>query len=568
MDEQQFRELIGTDRRLKFNRQPGNGGEGGFVYTVLSFICETVGGKVRTHDGYRIGEIRTGAFGQVIPSKKFVEMFPQFRTIKIIRTPTGLVFEESETPIIAVGEDGDSSLAAGRAIKAAAHAKQTSKSGNAKIERKPRGKNQTVKKTETKAKADTVSESKAAPKPAAPKAAAEKTTASKSTATKVAAAKSTATKAAPKATAAKSTATKAAPKATAAKSTATKAAPKATATKATATKAAPKAAAAKAAAKTTAAKDAPKAAAATATATKAAPKAAAAKSTAAKAAPKAAAKTTAAKATASKAAAKSTATKATAAKKSTTKSAAAKVVKAPKVVDQATHEKYMAMALEEANKAKELGEVPVGAIIVASDGTIVSRGCNRTIVDHDATAHAEIVALRRAGIAMGNYRLNDLTMYVTLEPCCMCVMACIHARIKAIVYGAEDPKTGACNSVFDLADDDRHNHRVEIMGGILESECGQILTDFFKTRRAEQKSSKMAASAKRTCAKTTKACASKSPAKSVTKSASKEAPKSAAKSAAKSTKSAAKSTAKRTAAKKTAKKTTAKSRTSKTTKAS
>ena len=543
MDEQQFRELIGTDRRLKFNRQPGNGGEGGFVYTVLSFICETVGGKVRTHDGYRIGEIRTGAFGQVIPSKKFVEMFPQFRTIKIIRTPTGLVFEESETPIIAVGEDGDSSLAAGRAIKAAAHAKQTSKSGNAKIERKPRGKNQTVKKTETKAKADTVSESKAAPKPAAPKAAAEKTTA------------------------AKSTATKAAPKATAAKATATKAAPKAAAAKATATKAAPKAAAAKAAAKTTAAKDAPKAAVASATATKAAPKAAAAKSTAAKAAPKAAAKSTVAK-TAAKAAAKSTASKATAAKKSTTKSAAAKVVKAPKVVNQATHEKYMAMALEEANKAKELGEVPVGAIIVASDGTIVSRGCNRTIVDHDATAHAEIVALRRAGIAMGNYRLNDLTMYVTLEPCCMCVMACIHARIKAIVYGAEDPKTGACNSVFDLADDDRHNHRVEIMGGILESECGQILTDFFKTRRAEQKSSKMAASAKRTCVKTTKACASKSPAKSVTKSASKAAPKSAAKSAAKSTKSAAKSTAKRTAAKKTAKKTTAKTKTSKTTKAS
>lgn len=529
MDEQQFRELIGTDRRLKFNRQPGNGGEGGFVYTVLSFICETVGGKVRTHDGYRIGEIRTGAFGQVIPSKKFVEMFPQFRTIKIIRTPTGLVFEESQTPIIAVGEDGDSSLAAGRAIKAAAHAKQTSKSGNAKIERKPRGKNQTVKKTETKAKADTVSESKAAPKPAASKAAAEKTTASKSTATK----------ASPKTAAAKATATKAAPKATA-----TKDAPKTTATKA-----APKAAA-------------------KATETKAAPKAAAAKSTAAKAAPKAAAKSTAAKATASKAAAKSTASKATAAKKSTTKSAAAKVVKAPKVVDQATHEKYMAMALEEANKAKELGEVPVGAIIVASDGTIVSRGCNRTIVDHDATAHAEIVALRRAGIAMGNYRLNDLTMYVTLEPCCMCVMACIHARIKAIVYGAEDPKTGACNSVFDLADDDRHNHRVEIMGGILESECGQILTDFFKTRRAEQKISKMAASAKRTCAKTTKACASKSPAKSVTKSASKAAPKSAAKSAAKSTKSAAKSTAKRTVAKKTAKKTTAKSKTSKTTKAS
>lgn len=529
MDEQQFRELIGTDRRLKFNRQPGNGGEGGFVYTVLSFICETVGGKVRTHDGYRIGEIRTGAYGQVIPSKKFVEMFPQFRTIKIIRTATGLVFEESETPIIAVGEDGDSSLVAGRAIKAAAHAKQTSKSGNAKIERKPRAKNQTVKKTETKAKADTVSESKAAPKPAAPKAAADKTTASKSTATK----------ASPKATAAKATVTKASPKAAAAKAAATKEAPKTAATKTTAAKAAPKAAA-------------------KATEAKAAPKAAAAKSTAAKSAPKAAAKATA----------KSTATKATAAKKSTTKSAAAKVVKAPKVVDQATHEKYMAMALEEANKAKELGEVPVGAIIVASDGTIVSRGCNRTIVDHDATAHAEIVALRRAGIAMGNYRLNDLTMYVTLEPCCMCVMACIHARIKAIVYGAEDPKTGACNSVFDLADDDRHNHRVEIIGGILESECGQILTDFFKSRRAEQKSSKMAASAKRTCAKTTKASASKSPAKSVTKSASKAAPKSAAKSAAKSTKSAAKSTAKRTAAKKTAKKTTAKSKTSKTTKAS
>ena len=542
MDEQQFRELIGTDRRLKFNRQPGNGGEGGFVYTVLSFICETVGGKVRTHDGYRIGEIRTGAYGQVIPSKKFVEMFPQFRTIKIIRTATGLVFEESQTPIIAVGEDGDSSLAAGRAIKAAAHAKQTSKSGNAKIERKPRAKNQTAKKTDSKAKADTVSDSKAAPKAAtvsgskaAPKAAAAKTTASKSTAT------------------AKTTASKAAPKAAAAKETAAKAAPKAAATKATATKAAPKAAAANA------------------TATKAAPKTAAANATAAKATLKAAAKAEPKAAT--KATAKSTATKATAAKKSSTKSAAAKVVKAPKVVDQATHEKYMAMALEEANKAKELGEVPVGAIIVASDGTIVSRGCNRTIVDHDATAHAEIVALRRAGVAIENYRLNDLTMYVTLEPCCMCVMACIHARIKAIVYGAEDPKTGACNSVFDLADDDRHNHRVEIMGGILESECGQILTDFFKTRRAEQKSSKMAASAKRTCSKTTKACASKSAAKSVTKSASKAAPKSAAKTAAKSTKSAAKSTAKRTAAKTaakktTAKKTTAKSRTSKTTKAS
>lgn len=553
MDEQQFRELIGTDRRLKFNRQPGNGGEGGFVYTVLSFICETVGGKVRTHDGYRIGEIRTGAYGQVIPSKKFVEMFPQFRTIKIIRTATGLVFEESQTPIIAVGEDGDSSLAAGRAIKAAAHAKQTSKSGNAKIERKPRGKNQTVKKTDSKAKADTVSDSKAAPKAAtvadsktAPKAdtVSDSKAAPKAAAAKTTAAKTTATKAAPKATAAKSTATKASPKA-AAKTTAAKAAPKTGAAKSTATKAAPKAAAAKA----TVTKAAPKAAAAKATATKAAPKTAAAKATAAKAAPKAAAKTTAAK-------------------KSSTKSAAAKVVKAPKAVDQATHEKYMAMALEEANKAKELGEVPVGAIIVASDGTIVSRGCNRTIVDHDATAHAEIVALRRAGIAMGNYRLNDLTMYVTLEPCCMCVMACIHARIKAIVYGAEDPKTGACNSVFDLADDDRHNHRVEIIGGILESECGQILTDFFKTRRAEQKSSKMAASAKRTCAKTTKACASKSPAKSVTKSASKAAPKSAAKSAAKSTKSAAKSTAKRTAAKKTAKKTTAKSKTSKTTKAS
>ena len=145
------------------------------------------------------------------------------------------------------------------------------------------------------------------------------------------------------------------------------------------------------------------------------------------------------------------------------------------------------------------------------------------IINHDKTAHAEIVALRRAGIAMGNYRLNDLTMYVTLEPCCMCVMACIHARIKAIVYGAEGSKAGACNSVFSLADDDRHDHRVRMHEQYLESECGQILTDFFKTRRAEQKSSKMAASAKRTCVKTTKACASKSPAKSVTKSASKAA---------------------------------------------
>lgn len=463
MDEHQFRELIGTERRLKFNRQPGNGGEGGFVYTVLSFICETVDGKVRTHNGYRIGEIRTGPYGQVIPSKKFIEKYPQFRHTKMIRTEKGLVFEDVDTPIIAVGEEGDTTLAAGRAIKACSAAKKSSRLATSKVARASAKKKAAAKTT---------------------KAAASKTAAAKdgeeATATK---AKATAKKTAAKKTAAKTTkaATKTAKSASEAKA-ADKAADVApakttkTAAKKTATK--------KTAAKTTKA------------ATKTA-KSATAKATAAKPAKAATAKAT-----------KATATKATAAKavKSTT----------GKKVDVKAHEKFMAMALEEAKKAEALGEVPVGAILVTPKGEVVGRGCNRTIVDHDATAHAEVVALRRAGQFLENYRLNDLTMYVTLEPCCMCVMACVHARIKTIVFGAEDPKTGACASVFDLAADERHNHRLEIVGGIMDKECSEILSSFFKTRRAQQKAAKPAT--KTVAKKATKtAKATKAAAKPATK---------------------------------------------------
>lgn len=468
MDEHQFRELIGTERRLKFNRQPGNGGEGGFVYTVLSFICETVDGKVRTHNGYRIGEIRTGPYGQVIPSKKFIEKYPQFRHTKMIRTENGLVFEDVDTPIIAVGEEGDTTLAAGRAIKACSAAKKSSRLATSKVARASAKKKAAAKTT---------------------KAAASKTAAAKdgdeATATK---AKATAKKTAAKKTAAKTTkaATKTAKSASEAKA-ADKAAEVApakttkTAAKKTATK--------KTAAKTTKA------------ATKTA-KSATAKTTTAKTAKAATAKATSAKAT------KATATKATAAKavKSTT----------GKKVDVKAHEKFMAMALEEAKKAEALGEVPVGAILVTPEGEVVGRGCNRTIVDHDATAHAEVVALRRAGQFLENYRLNDLTMYVTLEPCCMCVMACVHARIKTIVFGAEDPKTGACASVFDLAADERHNHRLEIVGGIMDKECSEILSSFFKTRRAQQKAAKPAT--KTVAKKATKtAKATKAAAKPATK---------------------------------------------------
>jgi len=139
---------------------------------------------------------------------------------------------------------------------------------------------------------------------------------------------------------------------------------------------------------------------------------------------------------------------------------------------------YMAEALSLARAARDRGEVPVGAIVV-SDGTIIGRGGNAPIAANDPTAHAEIAALRDAGIALGNYRLPGCTLYVTLEPCAMCAGAILHARISRLVYGARDPKTGACGSVVDLFGDARLNHHATAEGGVLADECGKLLSDFF-----------------------------------------------------------------------------------------
>ncbi len=143
----------------------------------------------------------------------------------------------------------------------------------------------------------------------------------------------------------------------------------------------------------------------------------------------------------------------------------------------------MAMALELARTAASLGEIPVGCVITDDAGNLIAEGYNRTISDNDPTAHAEIVALRAAGEKLSNYRLPLLNLYVTLEPCCMCSGAIIHSRIASVYYGASDPKTGACGSVFNVLNDDRHNHKVEIHGGIMAEECSKLLSDFFKERR-------------------------------------------------------------------------------------
>ena len=142
----------------------------------------------------------------------------------------------------------------------------------------------------------------------------------------------------------------------------------------------------------------------------------------------------------------------------------------------------MREALQLAVRAAAQGEVPVGAV-VAKDGAIVGRGYNAPIVSVDPTAHAEIRALRDAARTLENYRLNGCTLYVTLEPCAMCAGAIMHARIARLVYGASDPKTGACGSVVDLFAEDRLNHHTEVTGGVLAAEAGKQLSDFFAVRR-------------------------------------------------------------------------------------
>ncbi|MEO8464383.1 MAG: tRNA adenosine(34) deaminase TadA [Gammaproteobacteria bacterium] len=148
-----------------------------------------------------------------------------------------------------------------------------------------------------------------------------------------------------------------------------------------------------------------------------------------------------------------------------------------------TDRAFMAQALDCARHAYGLGEVPVGAVLVDSAGVVVARGANAPIASHDPTGHAEIIALRAAGQALGNYRLPGCSLYVTLEPCAMCVGAIVHARIERVVFAAPDPKTGACGSVFDLAAHPRHNHRLIVAGGVLAEEAAALLRQFFAERR-------------------------------------------------------------------------------------
>ena len=143
---------------------------------------------------------------------------------------------------------------------------------------------------------------------------------------------------------------------------------------------------------------------------------------------------------------------------------------------------YMQTALDLAGQAALAGEVPVGAIVV-KDGVIVGRGYNAPISQHDPSAHAEIQAMRDAANTLGNYRLVGCTLYVTLEPCAMCSGAMQHARIARLVYGASDPKTGACGSVINLMAEPRLNHHTEVSSGVMAEECGAVLSNFFANRR-------------------------------------------------------------------------------------
>ncbi|MEO8407522.1 MAG: tRNA adenosine(34) deaminase TadA [Oxalobacteraceae bacterium] len=146
---------------------------------------------------------------------------------------------------------------------------------------------------------------------------------------------------------------------------------------------------------------------------------------------------------------------------------------------------FMAQALEQAQKAWDLGEVPVGAVLV-KDGQIVALGCNQPIAAQDPTAHAEIMALRAAAQVVGNYRLPGCDLYVTLEPCAMCAGAIMHARLSRVIFGAPDPKTGACGSIIDLFAQENLNHHTEVVSGVLAQQCSTLLKNFFAQRRRMQ----------------------------------------------------------------------------------
>jgi len=144
---------------------------------------------------------------------------------------------------------------------------------------------------------------------------------------------------------------------------------------------------------------------------------------------------------------------------------------------------WMEQAIEEAEKGSDEGEVPVGAVLVGADGTIVAKAHNQPITLKDPTAHAEILVLRAGGAYYGNYRMPDTTLVVTIEPCPMCMGAALQARISRLVFGAYDPKAGTAGSVYNLATDERLNHRIEVIPGVMEEECRELMQDFFRTKR-------------------------------------------------------------------------------------
>ncbi|WP_028323850.1 tRNA adenosine(34) deaminase TadA [Desulfatirhabdium butyrativorans] len=146
-------------------------------------------------------------------------------------------------------------------------------------------------------------------------------------------------------------------------------------------------------------------------------------------------------------------------------------------------QEFMQIAIEQARQAFTLGEVPIGAVLVDAEGQILAKDCNRTISSCDPTAHAEILVIRKASAILGNYRLLNTTLYVSIEPCVMCMGALIHARVHTVVYGASDPRWGACDSLYAFARDTRFNHRPETIGGICEEPCRKLMQDFFRQRR-------------------------------------------------------------------------------------
>jgi tRNA(adenine34) deaminase len=147
------------------------------------------------------------------------------------------------------------------------------------------------------------------------------------------------------------------------------------------------------------------------------------------------------------------------------------------------HKYFMDLALEEAKKAGQKGEVPIGALLVAENGEVLAATHNRTINLVDPTAHAEILALRKGAVKSNNYRLLNTSLFVTVEPCVMCMGAVVHARVKRVIYGADDPKWGAGGSLYNFAEDDRFNHKVGIIKGVREEECRELMQSFFQAKR-------------------------------------------------------------------------------------